>query len=60
MPEMREDECDWSGKVMDEREKMLFDFINDKYGNAEYADGFIYFTDEDTGIGYKVAVYTTN
>ena len=45
---------------MDEREKLLFDCINEKYGNAEYADGFIYFSDEDTGNGYKVAIYTTN
>lgn len=44
---------------MDEREQMLFDFINSVYGNAEYADGFIWFDDENTGSGYKVAVYTT-
>ena len=45
---------------MDEREKMLFNFIDEQYGNAEFYDGFIWFTDEDTGNGYKVAVYTTN
>lgn len=45
---------------MDERERLLFDFLNSIYGNAEYYEGFIYFTDEDTGKGYKVAVYTTN
>ena len=43
---------------MDEREKLLFDFLDSVYGNAEYADGFIYFG--DTGNRYKVAVYTTN
>lgn len=45
---------------MDEREKLLFDCISEKYGNAEYSNGFIYFSDEDTGNGYKVAIYTTN
>lgn len=44
---------------MDEREKLIFDLLNDVYGDAEYVDGFIYFSDEDTGNGYKVAVYTT-
>ena len=45
---------------MDEREKLLFDFLNEMYGNAEFIDGFIYFSDDDTGKGYKVAVYETN
>lgn len=45
-------------RQMDEREKLLFDFLDSVYGNVEYADGFIYF--EDTGNRYKVAVYTTN
>ena len=45
---------------MDEREKLLFDFLDSVYGNVEYEDGFIYFEDKDTGNGYKVAVYTTN
>ena len=47
-------------RQMDEREKLLFDFLDSVYGNVEYADGFIYFEDEDTGNRYKVAVYTTN
>lgn len=47
-------------RQMNEREKLLFDFLDSVYGNVEYADGFIYFEDEDTGNGYKVAVYTTN
>ena len=47
-------------RQMDEREKLLFDFLDGVYGNVEYADGFIYVEDEDTGNGYKVAVYTTN
>ena len=45
-------------RQMDEREKLLFDFLDSVYDNVEYADGFIYF--EDTGNRYKVAVYTTN
>ena len=45
-------------RQMDEREKLLFDFLDSVYGNVEYADGFIYI--EDTGNRYKVAVYTTN
>ena len=47
-------------RQMDEREKLLFDFLDSVYSNVEYADGFIYFEDEDTGNRYKVAVYTTN
>lgn len=35
------------------------DLLNDVYGDAEYVDGFICFSDEDTGNGYKVAVCTT-
>ena len=35
-------------------------FLDSVYDNVEYADGFIYFEDEDTGNRYKVAVYTTN
>ena len=46
-------------RQMDEREKLLFDFLDSVYDNVEYADGFIYFEDED-GNRYKVAVYTTN
>ena len=47
-------------RQMDEREKLLFDFLDSVYGNVEYADGFIYFEDEGAGNRYKVAVYTTN
>ena len=45
---------------MTTQEKEIFNFINDMYGNAEFEDGFIYFSDEDSNRGYKVAVYETN
>lgn len=44
---------------MDNIERLLFDCINEKYGNAKYYDGFIYFYDEE-GNRFKVAIYTTN
>lgn len=44
---------------MSEAEKLLFDCVNEKYGNAEYSDGTIYFVDEDTENGYKIIIYKT-
>lgn len=43
---------------MSKVEKLLFDCVNEKYGNAEYQNGIIYFSDEDTGNGYKIIICT--
>ena len=32
-------------RQMDEREKLLFDFLDGVYGKVEYTDGLIYFED---------------
>ena len=45
---------------MTKQEKEIFDFINRIYGNAEYYDDGIYYSDEDTNTGYKVTVEVTN